>query len=109
MKARTNLIVGILLAVLTAVGFQAYKTAAPERWSYVIAAPKDEYLLESMEILGAAGYELISSRRASDGAEYKPKISYELILKRKGGPDILAIKQAYEVGQTGVKPSLLLK
>jgi hypothetical protein len=50
------------------------------RWEYKTASPSDDNLVMEMDYLGGAGWELVSSRRAtgSDGS-----VSYEFIFKKE--------------------------
>jgi hypothetical protein len=50
----------------------------------MIAAPKDEELKTVIDKLGADGWELVFARRASDGDSRDPKMSYEMIFKKRG-------------------------
>lgn len=46
--------------------------------------PKDEELKTVIDKLGAEGWEMVSARRASDGDTRDPKMSYEMIFKKRG-------------------------
>jgi hypothetical protein len=62
--------------------------ALPEQWQYTIAAPKDDELKTAIDKLGADGWELVSARRASDGDTRNPKMSYEMIFKKRGSATV---------------------
>jgi hypothetical protein len=87
--ARLNVIAFVLVLVLLALAGQMFlNRALPEQWQYTVAAPKDEDLSAVVNKLGASGWELVSARRASDGDSKDPKMSYEMIFKKRGSaPD----------------------
>jgi hypothetical protein len=83
--ARLNLIALLLVLVLVFLGGQMFlNRALPEQWQYTIASPKDEELKTVIDKLGAGGWELVFARRASDGDRLNPKMSYEMIFKKRG-------------------------
>jgi hypothetical protein len=90
-SARLNVIALVLvLILLVSAGQMFLNRALPEQWQYTIAAPKDEELKTTIDKLGADGWELVSARRASDGDSKNPKMSYEMIFKKRGiAPDAL--------------------
>ena len=84
-SARLSAIALLLVLILLVLGGQMFlNRALPEQWQYTIAAPKDEELKTALDKLGAAGWELVSARRASDGDSRNPKMSYEMIFKKRG-------------------------
>lgn len=84
-SARLNAIALLLvLILLVSAGQMFLNRALPEQWQYTIVAPKDEELKTTIDKLGAEGWELVSARRASDGASTSPKMSYEMIFKKRG-------------------------
>jgi hypothetical protein len=91
--ARLNAVVlALLLILLVSAGQMFLNRALPEQWQYTIAAPKDEELNSVINKLGANGWELVSARRASDGSSRDPKMSYEMIFKKRGvAPDTLPV------------------
>lgn len=87
-----KLIAGLLLIVIALLSVMLYRTYQPEQWSYIVLAPKDESLIEELDKAGSLGYELVSARRASDGDKYSPKMSYEMVFKRRGAAPFRAVK-----------------
>ena len=84
-SARLNVIALLLVLILLVLGGQMFlNRALPEQWQYTIAAPKDEELKTVTDKLGANGWELVFARRASDGDPRNPKMSYEMIFKKRG-------------------------
>ena len=55
---------------------------AETRWEYRIEDVPDRSFNDEMNKMGEEGWELVFARRASDGSEYHPTMSYEMILKR---------------------------
>lgn len=53
----------------------------PPKWEYMIQAVPDQAFQEEMNKLGGDGWEAISARRASSGAE--SVFSYEIIFRRR--------------------------
>jgi hypothetical protein len=72
----------ILLLLVTATGLYIHREV-PESWQYMIAAPKDGEFQEVMDRLGAAGWELVFARRASESG-VPSSMSYEMIFKKRG-------------------------
>jgi hypothetical protein len=71
----------ILLTVL--VGMTGYRLfARTDQWTYLVAAPKDEELVHTLNELGSQGWEIVSSRRATNGEG--GVASYEMVLRHKG-------------------------
>src|SRR5258708_7129671 len=60
--------------------------SAAQRWEYLIGSIPDDEFRGQMDKLGNERWEMIFARRASDGSDYKPKMSYELIFKRTVRP-----------------------
>jgi hypothetical protein len=61
-------IVMLLLAAITVLlGIQTFNQPS-DTWSYTILAPTDENLIKELNRAGAAGWEVVSARRAT-GAE----------------------------------------
>jgi hypothetical protein len=84
MKGRlTSLTVLGLLAILFC-GYFAFEGQKPatQRWEYRIEAVPDATFQEATNKLGADGWELVFARRASNGEEPHPTMSYEMIFKR---------------------------
>jgi hypothetical protein len=106
MATKINLIIVLVLFEVGLLGISVFKTFVADSWSYVIVSPKDENLSAALEVLGNAGYEVVSARRASDGAVPTARMSYEMILKRKGRADNSAVLAAIEIGQNGKPPAL---
>jgi hypothetical protein len=73
----------LLFVIAGLLGLETF-SHPPDRWSYMIIAPKDEDLLKQLDEAGAQGWEVISSRRASSGEGSRSTMSYEMILKRRG-------------------------
>ncbi len=76
-----GLVVILLLLVIVVIPLVRPAPEIP-RWEYTVQAIPDDQLPETINALGSQGWEAVSARRASDGAEYKPKFSYEIIFKR---------------------------
>jgi hypothetical protein len=56
---------------------------SPPQWEYAIEAPADEELSQRLRFLGAAGWEIVTARRAtSQSKSGESKAAYEMILKR---------------------------
>lgn len=53
-----------------------------QEWEYRIIAIPDSSFETKINALGADGWELVFARRASDGSETRPTMSYEMIFKR---------------------------
>ncbi len=72
---------GKIIVLLLAIGLGAplvgWLKPIP-KWEYKVIAPADSQLDETMQKMGADGWELVSTRRA--GSQYS--MSYEMILKR---------------------------
>ena len=83
--ARTLLTLAVILLSVIAVllGFPLFDHP-PDTWSYSIVAPKDDDLIMALNKAGAAGWEVVSARRATSGEGSTATASYELILKRQG-------------------------
>lgn len=62
---------------------QALAPAGRERFEYRIEAPPDYIFARSMNGYGAAGWELVSARRATTGYGYATDASYEVLLMRR--------------------------
>jgi len=58
------------------------KISGPIEWEYRIESVPDRSFDQRMNAIGKDGWKLVSARRASDGADYSPVFSYEMILKR---------------------------
>ena len=67
------------LAKLSAV---SDKMNAPGQWEYRIESLPDRTFDQRINALGQEGWELVFARRASDGSDYSPTFSYEMIFKR---------------------------
>ena len=81
------LVVIILLLVL-ALALSAYTAFSPvavksaTHWEYMIEAIPDGSFEESINKLGAQGWELVSARRATSSVGENTEYSYEMIFKR---------------------------
>lgn len=53
------------------------------KYEYMIKAINDTTFTAEMDAIGSKGWEVVSSRRASDGSERNPTFSYEIIFKRR--------------------------
>jgi len=58
------------------------KIQAPVQWEYKIESFPDRSFDQRINAMGKDGWELVFARRASDGADYSPTFSYEMIFKR---------------------------
>ena len=82
----TRLTILILLVTLL-VGFQAWQvfqgsSTRAQAWEYTIVTPADEDLPKELGRLGLAGWEIVSSRRATHEENGKTTGIYELIMRR---------------------------
>lgn len=66
----------ILLALL------AFQLTHRPKYEYMTVAPSDITFKAEMDNYGAAGWKTESCRRASDGSDYSPTMSYECIMSR---------------------------
>lgn len=53
------------------------------KYEYMTKAINDRTLTAEMNAIGSKGWEVVSSRRASDGSGDSPVFSYEIIFKRR--------------------------
>jgi len=76
------LLVSVLL--LSAQAWQLFKGVASQRqrWEYAIEAPPDDELQKRLQTIGAAGWEIVSARRATSNIDGKSTAAYEMILRR---------------------------
>lgn len=58
------------------------KINAPVQWEYRIESLPDRSFDQRINAMGRDGWELVFARRASDGSDYSPTFSYEMIFKR---------------------------
>jgi hypothetical protein len=58
------------------------KINAPIQWEYKIESLPDRSFDQRINAMGKDGWELVFARRASDGSDYSPTFSYEMIFKR---------------------------
>lgn len=58
------------------------KINAPIQWEYKIESIPDRSFDQRINAMGREGWELVFARRASDGSDYSPTFSYEMIFKR---------------------------
>jgi hypothetical protein len=70
----------IIAFLLSVVAFHFLPTATP-RWEYMIKDVPDSGFTDQMNDLGNQGWEAVSARRASDGAD-SATFSYEIIFRR---------------------------
>lgn len=68
---------------LIVLSFAALAGCGQPKWEYSIEAIPDASFVKTLNSRGAEGWEIVSARRASDGATYNPTFSYEVILKRQ--------------------------
>jgi len=55
---------------------------SPVQWEYRIESFPDRSFDQRINAMGKEGWELVFARRASDGSDYSPTYSYEMIFKR---------------------------
>lgn len=76
----------IALTALMVLGeaWQIYRGVSVQRqqWEYAIESPADEQFRARMEVLGGAGWEIVSARRATSDVDGKAVASYEMIMRR---------------------------
>lgn len=83
-----NALIALLLVLVVIVGLQAAKAyeiptaPTPNRWEYKVGKIPDEKFEESMNKLGAEGWEAISARRATDSVSTTAPFYYEIIFRR---------------------------
>lgn len=58
------------------------KINAPVQWEYKIESFPDRSFDQKINAMGRDGWELVFARRASDGSDYAPTFSYEMIFRR---------------------------
>jgi hypothetical protein len=90
-KPRVDYVMRILLSVAvvilgTIASLLAVQTLRhpPEEWQYTVIAPNDSDLEKVLNNDGADGWEVVSTRRASNGEGANSTFSYELIMKKRG-------------------------
>jgi hypothetical protein len=94
----------IVLMLLVAVGL-AYSLFGPSRhgkWQYAIVAPADPVIESELNRLGAEGWEIVGSRRATSGSGYSAMAAYELILKRPGSAPAAQTAQSPREGDPNI-------
>src|ERR1044072_4006681 len=69
------------------------KINAPIQWEYRIESFPDRSFDQRINTMGRDGWELVFARRASDGADYSPTFSYEMIFKRPKRMESIKDKQ----------------
>ena len=72
-------IAALLLVILATTGCGKSNTV---QWEYKTIFPPDQFFEEEMNRYGAAGWEMVTSRRAQDASK---TMGYEVIMKRKQG------------------------
>ena len=73
-------VVALLLAAIV-----FHFPASPPHYKYMIKTIPDGDFENQMNELGQQGWDAVSARRASDGAD-SPTFSYEIIFKREANP-----------------------
>jgi hypothetical protein len=86
MKSLIAIAITLLAALVGMTAIQLFRTGQShspdaDQWTYIVAAPKDEDLVHTLNQLGNQGWEIVSTRRATSG-DSSP--AYEMILKHKG-------------------------
>jgi len=69
-------------SVITRVEKTNEKISALIQWEYRIESFPDRSFDQRINAMGRDGWELVFARRVSDGSEYSPTFSYEMIFKR---------------------------
>ena len=76
------IIILLLAGILVAPFLHTVPISPPPAWEYRIETIRDVGFTRQMNEIGAEGWEVVFARRASDGSEYHPTFSYEVIFKR---------------------------
>jgi hypothetical protein len=83
-----NAVLMLLLILIVITGLQASKAyqippaPTPFRWEYKVEKIPDDEFTNSMNKLGAEGWEAISARRATDSVTTTVPFYYEIIFRR---------------------------
>ena len=79
------------------------KINAPVLWEYRIESVPDASFDSRINAMGKDGWELVFARRASDGSDYSPTFSYEMIFKRPKKVESLSSEKPDEKKQPSKK------
>jgi hypothetical protein len=87
---QVNLVIALLVLLVAAAATHTWKSYQPQaqiKWEYNVGSVADAELNEMINKLGAEGWELVFSRRASVGeidimTNPKPEFRYEMIFRR---------------------------
>jgi len=80
LNKRLTVLIAVAVFVAGLQIFQAITRAwSVTRYEYTIVGPPDEELAAQLQTLGQAGWELISARRATNGAGERATAKYEMI------------------------------
>jgi hypothetical protein len=72
-------------------------------WEYRVESIPDRSFDQRINAMGKDGWELVFARRASDGADYSPVFSYEMILKRPKKIDAALSEKSQDKTQSSNK------
>ncbi|PTA67328.1 hypothetical protein [Deinococcus arcticus] len=72
----------LMLTNIILLGLLAFQLTHRPKYEYMTVGPSDITFKAEMDNYGAAGWKTESCRRASDGSDYSPTMSYECIMSR---------------------------
>jgi hypothetical protein len=81
-----GLVLVLLFLTVVAQGWQIVRaySVKSQAWEYLIEGPADDQRRERLQVLGTAGWELVSARRATTERGGKTEEIYEMIFRRPG-------------------------
>lgn len=82
---QANVVIFLLVALIAVSSINAWNTQKPAaKWEYKIESVPDTGFENTMNMLGADGWEMVFARRASQG-EGSKEFRYEMIFRRPAG------------------------